>query len=293
MRITITTLALLLAFVLGARAQKQEYISFYDGATTHYVGYNPSGDVIVTLDDYNGHNVFSFTLHNRTLFKDGSWNTLCLPFDYAVNGDVLNGAEVRTLISSKFEDGTLTLNFSNPVSAPVSELQAGVPYIIKWGVDSDINNPVFAMYSTVTLNTTLSPVTLNTTLRPVTTNCVDFVGNYTPVTLNANDRTKLYLGSKNKLYYPSSDVTIGFCRAHFVLKGLTVGDVTKAIMFFGDDEATKITTTNFTNGTNSDNRWYTLDGRCIPVPSDASVPSVLPKGVYIHNGVKVAIKREK
>ena len=288
MRITITTLALLLAFVLGARAQKQEYISFYDGATTHYVGYNPSGDDIVTLDDYNGHNVFSFTLNNRTLFKDGSWNTLCLPFDYAVNGDVLNGAEVRTLICSKFEDGKLTIYFSDPVST----LLAGVPYIIKWGESGDIESPVFAMYSTVTLNTTLSPVTLNTTLSPVTTGCVDFVGNYTPVTLNANDRTKLYLGSKNKLYYPSSDVTIGPCRAHFVLKGLTVGDVTNAIMFFGDDEATKITTTNFTNGTNSDNRWYTLDGRRIPVPSDASVPSVLPKGVYIHNGVKIAIKRE-
>ena len=280
MRITITTLALLLAFVLGARAQKPEYISFYDGATTHYVGYNPSGDDIVTLGDYNGQAVSHFTIHNRTLFKDGSWNTLCLPFNYAVDGGLLNRAEVRTLESSSFNNGTLTLNFSNPVSAPISELQAGVPYIIKWGVvDSDIEYMNF--YSTVTLNTTL---------RPVTTDCVDFVGNYTPVTLNANDRTKLYLGSANTLYYPSSDVTIGFCRAHFVLKNISVGNVTKAIMFFGDDEATKITTTNFTNGTNSDNRWYTLDGRCIPVPSDASVPSVLPKGVYIHNGVKIAIK---
>ena len=276
MRITITTLALLLAFVLGARAQEPEYISFYYGAITYYVGYNPSGDV-VTLDDYNSKEVSNFTLNKRILFKDGSWNTLCLPFDYAVVGDVLNGAEVRTLSSSSFDNGTLKLNFS----APVSTLQAGVPYIIKWGESGDIENPVFAMYSTVTLNTTL---------RPVTTNCVDFVGNYTPVTLNANDRTKLYLGSENTLYYPSSAVTIGPCRAHFVLKGLTVGDVPKAIMFFGDDEATKITTTNFTNGTNSDNRWYTLDGRCIPVPSDASVPSVLPKGVYIHNGVKVVIK---
>ena len=278
MRITITTLALLLAFVLGARAQEQEYISFYDDATIpHYVGYNPYGDDIVTLDDYNSKIVSYFTIHKRTLFKDGSWNTLCLPFNYAVDGDVLNGAEVRTLSSSSFNNGTLTLNFS----APVSTLQAGVPYIIKWVESGDIENPVFAMNSTVKLNTTL---------RPVTTGCVDFVGNYTPVTLNANDRTKLYLGSANTLYYPSSDVTIGPCRAHFVLKGLTVGDVTKAIMFFGDDEATKITTTNFTNGTNSDNRWYTLDGRRIPVPSDASVPSVLPKGVYIHNGVKVAIK---
>ena len=36
--------------------------------------------------------------------------------------------------------------------------------------------------------------------------------------------------------------------------------------------------------------YYTLDGRCISVPSDASVNSVLPKGVYISNGKKVIIK---
>ncbi len=252
MRITITTLALLLAFVLGARAQEPEYISFYDGATTRYVGYNPSGDDIVTLDDYNGQALSYFTLNNRTLFKDGSWNTLCLPFNYAVDGDVLNGAEAHTLSSSSFDNGTLTLNFS----ARVSTLQAGVPYIIRWGEDSDLENPVFAMYSTVTLNTTLTPVT---------TGCVDFVGSYTPVPLDANDRTKLYLGNANTLYYPNSAVTIGPCRAHFVLKGITAGDkpieARAFVLNFGDNESVGISMPKEDRKEGVASGWFTLDGR--------------------------------
>lgn len=101
------------------------------------------GDEIVSLGDYNGQGISCFTLNNRTLYKDGSWNTLCLPFGYVIDNDLLYGAEARTLISSSFTNGTLTLTFSDPVS----ELQAGVPYIIKWDEDSEIENPVFTMYS--------------------------------------------------------------------------------------------------------------------------------------------------
>jgi hypothetical protein len=283
MRITITTLALLLAFVLGARAQEPEYISFYDGATTHYVGYNPSGYDIVTLGDYNGRDVSNFTIHKRILFKDGSWNTLCLPFNYAVDGDVLNGAEAHTLSSSSFDNGTLTLNFS----ARVSTLLAGVPYIIKWGESGDIENPVFAMYSTVTLNTTLSPVT---------TDYVDFVGSYSPVPLDANDRTKLYLGSANTLYYPSSAMTIGPCRAHFVLKGITAGDKPTEVRAFTlrfiedpltegsnfGDEFTGIVSVTTDSKDFKASGWFTLDGRRL---SDKPTQ----RGVYINGGKQVVV----
>lgn len=65
---------------------------------------------------------------------------------------------------------------------------------------------------------------------------------------------------------------------------------TSAPSFLGlDGETTKIGTTDYTNLKNSD-AWFTLDGRCISVPSGASVNSVLPKGVYIHNGRKQVIK---
>ena len=68
------------------------------------------------------------TLSDRTLYRDGDWNTLCLPFDVVLEGSPLKGGEARTLSEASFSDGTLTLNFS----APVTTLTAGTPYIIKW-----------------------------------------------------------------------------------------------------------------------------------------------------------------
>ena len=68
------------------------------------------------------------TLSDRTLYRDGDWNTLCLPFDVDIEGSPLKGGEARTLSEASFSDGTLTLNFS----APVTTLTAGTPYIIKW-----------------------------------------------------------------------------------------------------------------------------------------------------------------
>ena len=78
------------------------------------------------------------------------------------------------------------------------------------------------------------------------------------------------------------------CRAYFQLKqGLTAGEpangVRAFVLNFGDDETTGIiSTTNYTNDTNSD-AWFTLDGRRLSAkPSRA--------GVYINNGIKVVIK---
>ncbi len=76
------------------------------------------------------------TLHDRTLYKDESWNTLCLPFDLALKDSPLRYAEARTLSGSTFDHstGTLTLNFSDPVTT----LTAGTPYIIKWVEQNDL-----------------------------------------------------------------------------------------------------------------------------------------------------------
>ena len=97
----ILSLALLLAIVQGAQAQ--ESISVYANNDNH-----------TNWTEYNGQTVSSFTIHNRTLYKDGKWNTLCLPFDLTIAGSVLNGADVRTLSSSSFNSNTgeLTLNFT-------------------------------------------------------------------------------------------------------------------------------------------------------------------------------------
>ena len=221
-------------------------------------------------------------LQGRTLYKDGSWNTLCLPFSVSTASGTLSGDNVQAMTlnttTSNLTDGTLTLNFTAAETIP-----AGTPFIIKWDESgTDITNPVFE-------GVTISNATNDATIEDVLT----FTGTYAPVSIAAADNTKLYLGAANKLYYPNAAMTIGCQRAYFQLAdGITAGEPVSGSnanqirafnLNFGNDEATGILTTNFTNSTNSGNEWYTLDGRKLDGQPTA-------KGLYIHGGRKVAIK---
>jgi hypothetical protein len=124
-------------------------------------------------------------------------------------------------------------------------------------------------------------VTIRNITGDVAADYADFVGCYSPVHIDGEDKSILYLGAENKLYYPNAAMTINAFRSYFRLKGITAGDVTNARLFFGDD-TTGITTTNFTNDTNS-GAWHTLDGRKLQ-----GKPT--QKGVYIYNGRKLVVK---
>ena len=245
-------------------------------------------DVIPTLslqDDYdntkrlesNDGRRANVLLTSRKLYKDGSWNTLCLPFDLTAEEvtDKLAPSELKTLSSSDYnsETGTLTLNF-----ADATTIEAGKPYIIKWTGNATWTNPE------------ITNVTIRNVDAAVTTDDVTFQGNYSPVSLKANDRSVLYLGAGNKLYYPSADVTVGSCRAVFVLNGLTAGEKANARAFvlnFGDEsEAQGIAAQPILNSqisTLNSESWYTLDGRKLD-----KMPT--RKGMYIQNGRKVVVK---
>ena len=92
-----------------------------------------NADNMAALDD--AHNKFSIvTLNGRTLYKDGDWNTLCLPFAVTdFTGSPLEGATVKELLTTSNLDNTgkLTLNFSDDLTA----IEAGKPYIVKWVPD--------------------------------------------------------------------------------------------------------------------------------------------------------------
>ena len=85
-----------------------------------------NSSAIITAEASGMHN--NVTLTDRTLYRDGDWNTLCLPFDLAtLIGTPLEGFTVKTLTSSDFDNGTLTMNFSDDLTS----IEAGVPYIVK------------------------------------------------------------------------------------------------------------------------------------------------------------------
>ena len=217
-------------------------------------------------------------LDGRTLYKDGGWNTICLPFDVTLSGSVLDGADVRRLSSTEFSNGTLTLNFTD--ENEVTELEAGTPYIIRWASGENLVSPVFT-------SVTISNATNNTS-----TTYVDFIGTTSPFDFTANDNTKLFVGSENKLYYPNADMTLGACRAYFQLKGITAADVSGARMSFeeGNDEVTSLPQPLQKEGSQAD-AWYTLDGRKVAngqKPSQRhTLTERIAKGLYIHHGKKV------
>ena len=139
-----------------------------------------------------------------------------------------------------------------------------------------IVNPVFE-------NVLVSDATAN-----VETEYVDFIGNYSSLTLTGGDKSVLYLGTNNQLYYPAANRTINACRAYFQLNGITAGDISHEVkMYFGDeDDADGINslTPDPSPGRGEENdAWYSLDGKKL-----SGKPS--QKGIYIHNGRKEAVK---
>ena len=239
-------------------------------------------DNTAVITDADG-SVANVTLSGRTLYKDGAWNTLCLPFDVTIAGSPLAGATARALTSASIEGTTLTLTFGDAVTT----LKAGTPYIIKWTadanyVDDDEHNIVSPVFNGVTIDKTDRSYDNGISGD----NRVRFLGTYKSTTFDAEDKSILLMGGENTLYYPTAGAGIGAQRAYFKIGddgALLARRLTAFNIDFGDDEATGIiSTTNYTNDTNSD-AWYTLDGRRLSQkPSRA--------GVYIYNGIKVVIK---
>ena len=230
------------------------------------------------LTTYHGRTC-DIVLTDRTLYKDGEWNTLCLPFDVTIAGSVLDGdnVDVRTLGSSEFSNGVLTLNFTD--EGGVTQLEAGTPYIIKWdkaeGYDAadpdtrDLKNPVF------------TGVTINKTMNNIPTDYVDFKGTYEPMAFDTENKSILLVGGNN-LYWPQAGASIKACRAYFQLND--VNGVREFHLNFGEEKTTGISLTpDPSRGGEGSSYWYSLDGRKLN-----EKPTT--KGIYVNRGRKIVIK---
>lgn len=248
--------------------------------TTPKLTLTDNADNSSVIADANG-KVYDVTLSGRTLYKDGSWNTLCLPFAVSkISESPLAGATVKTLSGASFANGKLTLNFSDNLTA----LEAGKPYIVKWAKAEDyVDDNEHNLYQP-----TFTGVTIDNKTADITTESVDFKGCYAPVALTANDKTTLYMGSDNKLYYPTASFNINAFRGYFKLKGdaatavQATGAANTIVLNFGDDTTGVTTPLSPWRGA-GDEAFYTLDGRRINGHPTA-------KGIYINNGKKVVIK---
>ena len=294
----------------------QEHVEFYtssngnDWISLNFVSGTPveitlaNGTDNTSVIEGNKYAYANVTLQDRTLYKDGSWNTLCLPFDLTISGSTLdgNGVDVRTLSTSDFTGGTLKLTFTN--EGAVSTIEAGKPYLIRWSKpdgydgheeDFDITDPVF------------TGVTVTKATTPVETQYVDFIGTFSPQLIyESAEKHNLYLGDGNTLYYPTAtDFKVNSFRAYFQLKGgLTCGTpsgddtpgeggqfVRAFNLSFGDEESQGIK--EIEDGRlkieNETGAVYDLQGRRVESSIFHSQSSIKKRGLYIQNGKKVVI----
>ena len=236
------------------------------------------------------------TLSGRTLFKDGNWNTLCLPFDLKNDGfhDLIGNGTLMELDIERTYDangnddvngsyktgfdpttGTLSLYFKD-----ATEIKAGTPYIIKWPSGSDnLENHVFQ-----SVEIDLSDETLIRQTVESEDEHVQFIGTFSPVELPIGDKSNLFLGADNTLHWPQTDnYAIRSFRAYFHVDG---GNVSAIKLHFSDDETTGVVSID--NGQltidNWAGAWYDLQGRRV---ANGQKPKA--KGIYIYKGKKIAL----
>ena len=224
---------------------------------------------------------YPVVLQGRTLWRDGDWNTICLPFDVDLTDESnpLYGAIARTMESASLQDETLKLTFADPVDM----LEAGVPYIIKWEVPSETSdikfvNPVFR---NVVLNGEDNSFRSDDML-------VRFVGNYDFQTFTEENQNILFLGAQNKMYYPDglAPTKIGACRAYFKLGSddveVCASNIRNFVLDFGEDGTLTIENMPSAVDKNGD-VWFSLDGQKL-----SGKPT--QKGLFINNNKKVLTK---
>ncbi|WP_151908886.1 GLUG motif-containing protein [Pseudoprevotella muciniphila] len=216
------------------------------------------------------------TIDGRTLYKDGEWNTLCLPFAIDdLTGTPLEGATIMELDTDGTNGldpatGTLHLTFKDTTA-----IAAGKPYIIKWTSGTDITDPVF---KGVTVN---AAQPAEVTAQSAGYGAVTFKGTYMFPWVSAYDKTQLFLTTGDKLVYPTEERRLMPFRAWFVVDGSIANNVRGFSLDFdnGNQSVTGINGAEPLKGDTKQSAIYDLQGRRVAQPQKG--------GIYIINGKKV------
>lgn len=209
----------------------------------------------------------------RTLYADGGWNTLCLPFsltDAQAKAAFGNDVELRTLES--VSGNTLTF-------ASATGITAGVPYLIKVSKAAKDNTYTFTGVTTIAVK---DKTDLGSSGKK---NNVEFVGIYSPADVSvwatAGKENALFLGAANKFYKAKAGTPMKGFRAFFLVPASTDTQALRAVI---DGTTTGIDDLNI-DTVKADGRVYNLNGQCVGYSLEG-----LKAGIYIQNGKKVIKK---
>lgn len=144
----------------------------------------------------------------RTVWKDGYYNTLCLPFSLSANEiatSPLAGYKALKRLSTATVTGTGENRVLNIQLEPITAITAGEPFLISYEAGGNITNPVFN-------NVTVTAAT------PGSIHAGDVTCHGIYARTNLGDaNTNLFLGTNNTLYWPqdAEHSTMNGLRAYF------------------------------------------------------------------------------
>lgn len=251
----------------------EKNINFTVTATTFYSKITVTVKVPVakdyTLDENSVNTIEAYENANvtlkRTFYKDGEWNTLCLPFAVANAKTAFDGAELREVDIQNSHDNTI-------VFKEATAIEAGKPYLIKWANSSAAVN-VEKKFEGVTLVAAATPVEVNN-------GGISFNGFYKMTEASELGASVAAIGAGNKLFKVTEGKMKGF-RAAFVLS--SGAEATKYNVVI-DGTATGIEDLVI-DGVKANGRVYNLNGQYVGNSLNGLQP-----GLYIQNGKKIVVK---
>ena len=218
----------------------------------------------------------SVVLKDRVFYKDGNWNTLCLPFNLTeeeIAESPLAGAKICELYNAKVEGTHVDITFS-----PATEISSDWFYIFKWEEQGEnIVDPVFNGV-TIDFSDPEGPMIFTSD------KAFWVMGNYSTVVADPSkdEVYAYYLGADNKLRYSNEPVNLHTFRLYFNFFKTDVDP--SAVEFnlnFDGEESTGIVEVDGARKAAHEGT-YNLQGVKINEPKQ--------KGVYIQNGRKVVVK---
>ena len=191
--------------------------------------------------------------------KKGTWNSIVVPHAMNVQAIIRNFGDGALVARQTGETGNGIIHFTT-----VSEIEAGIPYLVK---------PTIDVVSVITLNTNVSS---NQVVDEGTS--YDFVGVYAPTTISEND---YFVADGNKLQRNTNpEGKLKAFRAYFKSKD---NEAKPLVGFDVDGETTGIKNVApaINDGVGNDDNIYTLSGQRVKEAK---------RGIYIVGGRKMVVR---
>ena len=305
---------------------------FYNGVyfSADHEGFYDDLDNMPLIGYYLNRGTINAKFNGRKLYKDGAWNTLCLPFNMTAEqlsaaktteGHPLYGATIWEMDvtgwyndsnerSENYSDGNFcyqTALEKDPYDEKyilylyfqdATAIDAGKPYLVKWskpnGYDDNPND--FDISNPVFVN-----VTIKASLSSIESDdgSVLFVPIFSPVVLEKGNWQNLYVGANNMLKYPSStnDFTLKSFRGYFQLMAgdePAIESLARSINIVSniddDNETTGIVDNKHETITNNHSLFESVAKHWYTLDGRKLDGKPTKKGLYIHNGNKLVIK---